>query len=130
MPKDIPGTGKQTKALKEASKLGLDRVGFTLIVCMDKKTAKCCSATQMDDSWKHLKKRVKLWRTKHGNPVLRIKALCLGVCKFGPLIGVFPDGVWYGGCTPNIVDRIFDEHLENGKIVKSNLVAKPSQNVI
>ena len=49
--------------------------------------------------------------------VKRGETPCLGVCAGGPIIVVYPDGVWYAGVTPQLMERIVVEHLKNGKIV-------------
>ena len=113
------------QARKKAAKLRLHEAKFTLVVCMDRKTAKCCREKAMDETWRHLKSRCKRWRKEGESVVLRIKSGCIGVCHCGPIIGVLPDGVWYGACTPDVVDRIFDEHLANGAIVEAHVIARP-----
>lgn len=114
--------GKLAQARKKARKLGLGE-GYTLILCLDRKTEKCCSCDLMVDAWKHLKRRSNRWRKENGHRILRIRSGCIGVCKSGPIIGVMPDDVWYGRCTPDVIDRIFDEHLTNGEIVQSHLIS-------
>lgn len=117
---------KLNQARKKASKLGFDSAPFTLVMCVDRKTSKCCSSGQMEDAWKHLKARCKRWRKDGGKVVLRIKSGCIGVCKGGPILGVLPDGVWYGHCTPDVIDRIFEEHLTQGKVIDSYVIARKS----
>ncbi|MFC6989037.1 CbiX/SirB N-terminal domain-containing protein [Haloplanus sp. GCM10025708] len=46
---------------------------------------------------------------------------CLGQCGDGPMVAVYPDGVWYGGVTAGDTDRIVSSHLERDRIV-SDLV--------
>ena len=36
---------------------------------------------------------------------------CLNHCGHGPVIVVYPEGVWYGGVQPEDIDEIFDRHL-------------------
>ena len=42
---------------------------------------------------------------------------CLGQCGDGPMVAVYPDGVWYGGVTADDTDRIVSSHLDRDRIV-------------
>jgi (2Fe-2S) ferredoxin len=46
--------------------------------------------------------------------VKRGETPCLGVCSDGPIVVVYPDGIWYYGVTPELLERIVVEHLKEG----------------
>lgn len=46
---------------------------------------------------------------------------CLGVCMKGPILVVYPDGVWYHHLDKALIDRIVDEHLMNNQPVADHV---------
>jgi (2Fe-2S) ferredoxin/predicted O-methyltransferase YrrM len=42
---------------------------------------------------------------------------CLGLCDDGPIVIVYPDGVWYRSVTPADAPEIVSAHLRAGKVV-------------
>jgi (2Fe-2S) ferredoxin len=44
---------------------------------------------------------------------------CFGICDKGPVLVIYPEGVWYGGIDEEKVEQIFDSHIEGGKPVES-----------
>lgn len=39
---------------------------------------------------------------------------CFGICDKGPVVVVYPEGVWYGNVSEDDVERIVEEHFEGG----------------
>jgi sirohydrochlorin cobaltochelatase len=50
--------------------------------------------------------------------VLISKVDCLDQCGRGPVMIVYPDGVWYGGVDEKGARAIVEEHLEKGIVAK------------
>ena len=46
------------------------------------------------------------------------QAGCMDRCEEGPVVVVYPEGVWYTYVDQHDVDDIIDEHLVNGRIVE------------
>jgi (2Fe-2S) ferredoxin len=49
--------------------------------------------------------------------VKRGETPCLGVCAEGPIVVVYPDGIWYCRVTPELLERIVVQHLKCGRPV-------------
>ena len=52
------------------------------------------------------------------NSVRVNRAGCLGVCTDGPVMVVYPEGVWYCNLNESAIDRIVDEHFKDGNVVE------------
>jgi (2Fe-2S) ferredoxin len=59
--------------------------------------------------------------------VKRGETPCLGVCADGPIVVVYPEGVWYSGVTPALLQRIVQEHLVQGKVVEEAVFHRLAQ---
>jgi (2Fe-2S) ferredoxin len=51
---------------------------------------------------------------------------CLDACEHGVAMVVYPEGVWYGGVTPEDVPEIVERHLVGGQPVARLLIPDPA----
>lgn len=59
--------------------------------------------------------------------VKRGETPCLGVCAGGPIVVVYPEGVWYAGVTPELLERIVVEHLKHDRVVEDAVFFRVGQ---
>ncbi|MDR1518655.1 MAG: (2Fe-2S) ferredoxin domain-containing protein [Planctomycetota bacterium] len=60
-------------------------------------------------------------RELSGQVMLSVSS-CFGVCDKGPVVAVYPEGVWYGNVSVGKVGELFDRHIEGGKPVESLMI--------
>lgn len=54
--------------------------------------------------------------------VMVTKVKCLDQCGRGPVMVVYPDGVWYGSVDETTAHEIVSEHLAEGRAVEEKVL--------
>lgn len=78
----------------------------------------CCQDFDAQAMRDHAKARVKELGL-NGEDAVRINnAGCLDRCSEGPVMVVYPEGVWYTYVDQADIDEIIEEHLRHGRVVE------------
>ncbi len=79
----------------------------------------CCGTKCEPDGSRELVNYMKSRLLDQGMSDIRVnRAGCLGVCVQGPIMVVYPGGIWYCNLNQENVDRIIEEHLKSGRVVE------------
>lgn len=79
--------------------------------------SQCCAQYGAQEARDYMKQRCKALGLTGEGKVRINNAGCLDRCALGPVVVVYPQGVWYTYVDRQDLDEIIDRHLIGGEIV-------------
>jgi (2Fe-2S) ferredoxin len=78
----------------------------------------CCGKQGAQEAQQHAKRRIKALGLNGEGKVRINQAGCLDRCEEGPVVVIYPQGIWYTYVDTSDIDDIIDTHLIKGEVVE------------
>lgn len=82
----------------------------------------CCNNHGSQELRDYAKQRIKALGLRGAGLVRVNTAGCLDRCEEGPILVVYPEGVWYTYVDKDDIDEIIEEHIQNGRVVERLMI--------
>ena len=83
------------------------------------KNKRSCGSEGVDDLRLYMKEKIK----QLGIKGIRVNSSgCLNRCKMGPLMVIYPEGVWLKATNKKDIDLIIQDYIKKDKLIKKLLI--------
>jgi cob(I)alamin adenosyltransferase len=95
--------------------------GYHLLICEHGDCADPAAAMRLQQRFRELAQTYGLNKLRNPQRVKCTLSECLGVCGGGPILVVYPDGIWYHHVDEPLLKRIVEEHILGGQPVEEHI---------
>ena len=97
---------------------------YHIFFCLNQRedTEQCCMNFNAEPMFDYMKKKIKSLNLNGPNKIRINRGGCFDRCHEGPLMIIYPEGIWYRYIDQEDVDEIIEEHLIKGITVSRLLV--------
>jgi (2Fe-2S) ferredoxin len=95
-----------------------------LFFCINRRSAgkRCCAEGNAEALRDYAKQKLKKLGLHSAGFSRANTSSCLGRCDEGPVLVIYPEGVWYHYHSTHDIDEIIEQHIQQGKIVERLLL--------
>ncbi|MFW5782470.1 MAG: NADH-ubiquinone oxidoreductase-F iron-sulfur binding region domain-containing protein [Candidatus Muiribacteriaceae bacterium] len=92
----------------------------------------CAGAGCISSGCKDVAEALNKSLSEHGvsEEVKVLETGCMGACEMGPIIVIYPEGVFYKKLKPEYMDEIVTEHVLKGRVVEKYLYTSPDEKIV
>lgn len=98
-----------------------------ILVCTGEK----CAPESSPALYQWLKNRLKELKLHEGSArIERSQCHCLGICEGGPIVVVYPEGVWYHHIDQEKLEEIIQKHLIKNQPVEPYILYRKDEKLL
>lgn len=97
---------------------------FHIFFCTNERSngKRCCQDIGAEKMCQYAKQRIKALGLSGKGGIRVSRSGCLGRCAEGPVVVIYPEGIWYTYSSKEDIDEIIFEQVRNGRQIERLLL--------
>lgn len=106
----------------------LPKVTAHILICCQKCDSKCAKIDESKRAIEVCKEFAKFYEEEFKEKIMVTKTSCLKVCESGPIMAIYPEGIWYHSCDKKNLRKILTSHFLDGEVAEKFLLGSIQEN--